>query len=122
MTTPATEVAEPSAEARSTALSEQWLDLARTGQETLAGTIVEFVETVERVIPVSAGVAKQRQIIESGLAMAHAVARVPYSAGGGLVKSLALVNVDVETVNVGVDTSVDVDVASREPAGAGVSK
>jgi len=119
MTTPTTEVAEASAEAKSSALSEQWLDLARTGQETLAETLAEFIETVEKVVPVSAGVAKQRQIIDSGLAMAQAVAGAPYSVVRSLASAAVLVNVDVSP---NVDVDVDVDVASRESAGAGVSK
>jgi hypothetical protein len=104
---------------KQTALSDQWIGLARNGQETLAETVAEFVATVERVVPVSAGMAKQREVIESGLAVAHAIARAPYSAASGLLHNVALVNLDVETVNVGVDTSVDVDVASREPGRRG---
>lgn len=116
MTTPTTEVTEAAADAKSTALSEQWLDLARTGQETLAETLAEFVETVERVVPVSAGAAKQREIIDSGLAMARAIARAPYSVVRSLASTAVLVNVDVSpNVDVGVGVDVDVDVASREP-------
>jgi len=92
-------------------LSEQWLELIRTGQGTLAETLSEFVETVEKVVPVSAGVAKQREIVNSGLEMAQAIARAQYSAVRSLARSAVVVNVEVDT-----DVNVDVDVASREPA------
>ncbi len=90
-------------------LSEQWLDLAGTGRETLVETLAEFVETVEKVVPVSAGVAKQRQIIDAGLQMAQAVAWTPYNAVSSIARSVVLVNVKVDT-----EVDVDVDLASRD--------
>jgi hypothetical protein len=91
-------------------LSEQWLDLATTGRETLAETLAEFIETVEKVVPVSAGVDMQRQIIDSGLQMAQTMARIQHDALRRITHSMVLVNVEVDT-----DVDVDVDVASREP-------
>jgi hypothetical protein len=111
MSAPKTEVAKTPDE-KAKELSEQWLDLARSGRETLLETVAEFVETVEKVVPVSAGIAKQRQIIDAGLEMAQVVARAQYSAVRSVARSVVLVNVEVDT-----DVDVDVDVASRESTG-----
>ena len=110
MTNPKTEVAE-TAEQGPKELSEQWLDLARTGRETMVETLAEFVETVEKVVPVGAGIAKQRQVIESGLEMAQAIARAQANAMRSVTRSVVLVKVEVDT-----DVDVDVDVTSRESA------
>jgi len=107
MTAPKSEVAKLSDE-ESKELSEQWLELIRTGQGTLAETLREFVETVERVVP-RVGVARQREIIDSGLEMAQAIARAQYNAVRSIARSAVVVNVEVDT-----DVDVDVDVASRE--------
>jgi hypothetical protein len=97
-------------------LADQWLALARAGRGTLSETVGEFVETVERVVPVRAGGAKQREVIEAGLAMAQTVALAPYTALGSLARHAILVNVTVDT-----DVGVDVDVASRSSGGLGTS-
>jgi len=104
MTAPNTEVAKV-ADEEAKELSEQWLELIRTGQETLAETLSEFVETVRRVAP-SAGVAKQREIIDSGLEMAQAIGRAQYHTVRSVARSVVVVNVEVDT-----DVDVDVDVA-----------
>jgi len=91
-------------------LSEQWLELARTGQETAIETLREFVETVEKAVPLrGGGLAKQREIVNSGLELTQAMVRAQYGALRGIVHSAVLVNVEVDT-----DVTVDVDVASRK--------
>lgn len=91
-------------------LSEQWLELARIGQQTAIETLREFVETVEKAVPLSSGgLTKQREIVNSGLELAQAMVRAQYNALRGIVHSAVLVNVEVDT-----DVSVDVDVASRK--------
>jgi hypothetical protein len=115
MTAPKGEVAK-TADEETKELSEQWLELIRTGQGTLAETLREFVDTVERVVP-RVGVAKQREIIDSGLEMAQAIARAQYSAVRSMARSVVVVNVGVDTdvdFKVDTDVDVDVDVASRE--------
>lgn len=107
MTAPKSEVAKAS-DVESRELSEQWLELIRTGQGTMAETLREFAETVERAVP-RVGVAKQREIIESGLEMAQAIARAQYNAVRSMARSVVVVNVEVDT-----DVDVDVDVASKE--------
>ena len=107
MTAPKSEVAKTS-EQESKELSEQWLELIRTGQGTMTETLREFVETVERVVP-RVGVAKQREIVNSGLEMAQAIARAQYNAVRSMARSVVVVNVEVDT-----DVDVDVDVASKE--------
>jgi hypothetical protein len=107
MTAPKSEVAKVSDE-ETKELSEQWLELIRTGQGTLAETLREFVDTVERVVP-RVGVAKQREIINSGLEMAQTIARAQYSAVRSIARSVVVVNVEVDT-----DVDVDVDVASKQ--------
>jgi predicted transcriptional regulator len=105
MTAPKAEVAK-TADKETKELSEQWLELIRTGEGTLAETLREFVETVQRVVP-RVGVAKQREIINSGLEMAQAIARAQYNAVRSMARSVVVVNVEVDT-----DVDVDVDVAS----------
>lgn len=97
-------------------LSEQWLELARVGEQTAIETLREFVETVEKVVPTPA---KQRVIINSGLELAQALVRAQYDVLRGLVRSSVLVNVNVDTdvtldTDVDVDVPTNVDVASRE--------
>jgi hypothetical protein len=108
MTAPKAEVAK-TAEGESKELSEQWLELIRTSQGTLAETLREFIGTVERVVPARAGLAKQREIIDSGLEMAQAIARAQYNAVRSIARSVVVVNVEVDT-----DVDVDVDVASKQ--------
>jgi hypothetical protein len=109
MTAPKGEVAKTK-DKETEELSAQWLELIRTGQGTLAETLREFIETVERVVP-RVGVAKQREIVDSGLEMAQTVARAQYDAVRSIARSVVVVNVEVDT-----DVDVDVDVASREPS------
>ncbi|MBK5096822.1 MAG: hypothetical protein JJE01_03485 [Gemmatimonadetes bacterium] len=99
---------------KTTELSEQWLELVRTGEQTAIESLREFVETVEKVVP---GPAKQREIVGSGLEMAQAVLRGQYDATRDLVRSVVVVNVNVDTdidTDVGVEVPTNVDVASRE--------
>jgi sugar-specific transcriptional regulator TrmB len=116
MPTKKTAVAKRTTDERTTELSEQWLELLRTGEQTAIETLREFVEMVETTVP---GPAKQRQIVDSGLEMAQAIVRAQYDALRGLVRSAVLVNVNVDTdvtldTDVGVEVPTDVDVASRE--------
>jgi N-acetylglucosamine kinase-like BadF-type ATPase len=107
-------VAERTTDKQSTELSEQWLELARTGEQTAIETLREFVETVEKVVP---GPAKQREIVGSGLEMAQAMLRAQYDTLRGIVRSTVLVNVNVDTnidSDVGVKVPTTVDVSSRE--------
>jgi sugar-specific transcriptional regulator TrmB len=109
-------VAKRTTEETATELSEQWLELVRTGGQTAIETLREFVETVEKVVP---GPAKQREIIISGLEMAQEILRTQYDALRGLVRSAVLVNVNIDTdvtldTDVGVEVPTNVDVASRE--------
>lgn len=109
-------VAKRTTDEKTTELSEQWLELVRTGEQTAIETLREFVETVEKVVP---GPAKQREIVGSGLEMAQAIVRAQYDALRGLARSAVLVNVDVDVdtnidTDVGVEVPTNVDVASRE--------
>jgi hypothetical protein len=110
-----TALAKKTTDEKSTELSEQWLELVRTGEQTASETLHAFVETVEKAVPGS--LAKQREIINSGLEMAQVIVRAQYEAMRGLVRSAVLVNVKVDT---NIDTDVDVkvptnvDVASRK--------
>jgi hypothetical protein len=109
-------VAKRTTDEKTTELSEQWLELVRTGEQTAIETLREFVETVEKVVP---GPAKQREIIGSGLEMVQAILRAQYDALRGLVRSAVLVNVNVDTdvtldTDVSVEVPTNVDVASRE--------
>jgi hypothetical protein len=114
MPTKNTAVAKRITDEQTTKLSEQWLELVRTGEETAIGTLREFVETVEKVVP---GPARQREIVESGLAMAQAIVHAQNNALKGLVRSVVVVNVDVDVdvdSDVGVEVPTNVDVASRK--------
>jgi hypothetical protein len=109
-------VAKTATDETTTELSEQWLELVRIGEQTAIETLREFVETVENVVP---GPARQREIIGLGLEMAQAILRAQYDAMRGLVRSVVLVNVNVDTdvtfdTDVDVDVPTNVDVASRE--------
>ena len=107
-------VAKMATDETTTELSEQWLELVRTGEQTAIQTLREFVETVEKVVP---GPAKQREIIGSALEMAHAILRGQHDAMSGLLRSVVLVNVDTNVTfdtDVDVDVPTNVDVASRE--------
>lgn len=118
MPTKKTSVAKKTTDEKSTELSRQWLELARTGEQTAIETLREFVETVEKAVPLrGGGLAKQREIIDSGLEMAQVILHAQYDALRGLVRSAVLVNVGVNTnidTDVGVEVPTNVDVASRE--------
>ncbi len=116
MPTKKTAVAKRTTDEKTTKLSDQWLELVRTGEETAIETLREFVETVEKVVP---GPARQREIVESGLEMAQAIFHAQNEAMKGLVRSVVVVNVDVNVdtdidSDVGVEVPTNVDVASRK--------
>jgi hypothetical protein len=112
MPTKKTAVAKRTTDEKTTKLSDQWLELVRTGEETAIETLREFVETVEKVVP---GPARQREIVESGLEMAQAIFHAQNHALKGLVRSVVVVNVDVDVdTDVGVEVPTNVNVASRE--------
>jgi hypothetical protein len=119
MPTASKAVARRTTDEQSTELSELWLDLARTGGQDAIETLRQFVETVEKALPLrGGGLAMQREIIDAGLKMAQAVLHAEYAAMRGLVRSAVLVNVNVNTKidsDVSVDVPTNVDVASRKP-------
>lgn len=100
-------VAKRTTDEKSMELSEQWIEMVRTGEETAVETLREFVQTIEKVVP---GAARQREIVGSGLELAQAVLRVQYDAMRSLVRSAVLVNVNVDT---NIDTDVDVKVPTN---------
>ena len=90
-----------------TELSEQWLELARTGQRTAVETVRRFIDTVDHAVPLRGeGLARRREIIDGALEMADRLVHTQYDLLRHVVSSAVLVNVDI-------DVGVDVDVASR---------
>lgn len=82
---------------------DQWLGLATTGQHSATATLLKFVDTVDKLVPLgSVGPVKRRQVITAGLEMTQRLIHAPFGAGRSFVQSAVLVNVNV-----------DVDVASR---------
>lgn len=101
-TVPVTTATEPDME-----LSEQWLELARTGQRAAIDTVHRFIETVDHALPLRGeGPARRREIVDEALEMADRLVHAQYDLLRHAVSSVVLVNVDV-------DVGVDVDVASR---------
>lgn len=99
-TVPAVTATEPQPE-----LSEQWLELARTGQRTALETVRKFVDTVEHAVPLRGeGTARRRQLIDGALEMADRLMHAQVDLLRHAISSVVVVDVDV---------GVDVDVASR---------
>lgn len=85
----------------------QWLELAKTGRRTTTGTVREFADTVDRLIPMDGvGLPKRRELMSAALEMTERLVQSEYDLARSLVQSAVFVNVDVD---------VDVDVASRAP-------
>lgn len=88
-----------------TELSEQWLELARTGQQTALETVRKFVDTVEHAVPLRGeGAARRRHLIDAAMEMADRLVHTQVDLMRHAISSVVVVDVDV---------GVDVDVASR---------
>jgi hypothetical protein len=86
-------------------LSEQWLELARNGQQTALETVRKFIDVVEHAVPLRGeGSARRRQLVDGALEMADHLVHAQVDLLRHAVSSVVIVDVDV---------GVDVDVASR---------
>lgn len=95
-------------------ISDQWFDMAQTGQQTAFDVIRKFVEIVDMTVPVIGGdTSRRRKLIEGAIDVADLAARAQLGLMRGAVQNAVLVNVGVDVdVNAfnGVDVAVDVAV------------
>ena len=93
-------------------LSEQWLELAKSGQHTAVETVRQFVSTVDSVIPMHDN---RVEIINAALDMAQRLAMAPFDTARSVIGSTVSVNVDVDVdVLTKNDVDVGVNVLSRK--------
>jgi hypothetical protein len=89
-------------------LMKQWIELAKSSEQTALATVRKFVETVEHAMPLDVvDLSRRREVIDAALEMAQRLIHTQQDFVRSAVRSMVLVNVDV-------DVDVDVDVASRQ--------